>query len=99
MTKTSRTRKAQAAAEPADAVAAATPSAPSRPRGKLGRLIELLAAPQGASLEAMMAATGWQAHSVRGAMSGGLKKKHGLAIISEKTEAGRIYRISTEPAA
>jgi hypothetical protein len=40
-----------------------------------------------------MAATGWQAHSVRGAMSGALKKKLGLIIESEKAAAGRVYRI------
>lgn len=40
-----------------------------------------------------MAATGWQAHLVRGAMSGAIKKGLGLAITSDKTEAGRIYRI------
>ena len=47
----------------------------------------------GATIEAMVVATGWQAHSVRGAMSGALKKKLGLTILSEKTDAGRIYRV------
>ncbi len=46
----------------------------------------------------MTAATGWQAHSVRGAMSGALKKKLGLIIASEKTEAGRVYRIEGDKA-
>ncbi len=41
----------------------------------------------------MTAATGWQAHSVRGAMSGAIKKKLGLTILSEKSEGRRIYRI------
>jgi hypothetical protein len=63
------------------------------PKGKLGALVALLRAPDGATLEAMMVATGWQAHSVRGALSGSLKKKLGVAISSEKTEAGRVYRI------
>lgn len=67
--------------------------APKAPTGKLAILAELLSRPQGANLEAMMAATGWQAHSVRGAMSGGLKKGFGLTIESNKTEAGRLYRI------
>jgi hypothetical protein len=44
----------------------------------------------------MMQATGWQAHSVRGALSGALKKKLALAVISTKTEAGRVYRIVDE---
>ncbi len=68
-------------------------------KGKLGALIALLSQPQGATLDAMTAATGWQARSVRGAISGALKKKLGLAIVSEKTEAGRIDRIVQGPVA
>ncbi|HXQ17725.1 MAG TPA: DUF3489 domain-containing protein [Caulobacteraceae bacterium] len=45
------------------------------------------------AVEDMMAATGWQAHSVRSAMSGALKKKLGLVIESEKAAGGRVYRI------
>ena len=41
-----------------------------------------------------MAATGWQRHTVRGTIAGALKKKLGLAILSEKTAAGRTYRIA-----
>jgi hypothetical protein len=41
-----------------------------------------------------METTGWQAHSVRGAISGSLKKKHGLAVTSAPEEGkGRVYRI------
>ena len=47
----------------------------------------------------MMEATGWQAHSVRGAMSGSVKKALGLTITSEKTQTGRIYRIVDEEVA
>jgi len=65
----------------------------SLPKGKLGALVVLLRRPEGACVEDMMAATGWQAHSVRGAMSGGLKKNLGLIIESEKAAAGRVYRI------
>jgi Protein of unknown function (DUF3489) len=64
------------------------------PTGKLGLLATLLKRPDGASVEEMMQATGWQAHSVRGAMLGGLKKKLGLTIKSEKTDTGRVYRIA-----
>ncbi|HXQ11569.1 MAG TPA: DUF3489 domain-containing protein [Caulobacteraceae bacterium] len=63
------------------------------PKGKLGALVTLLRRPGGAQLAELMAATGWQAHSVRGAIAGALKKKLGLTIISAKTETGRIYRI------
>ena len=63
------------------------------PKGKIGAVVALLRAPDGATIEAMMAATGWQAHSVRGAMSGSIKKALGLAIASEKTDGVRTYRI------
>jgi len=71
------------------------PAAPKMalPKGKLGALAALLQRPEGASVADMMAATGWQAHSVRGAMSGALKKKLRLVIESEKAAAGRVYRI------
>lgn len=60
----------------------------------MGLVVNLLLQPEGATLEAMQAATGWQAHSVRGAISGSIKKKLGFTVSSEKTEAGRIYRIA-----
>ena len=41
----------------------------------------------------MMTASGWQAHSVRGAIAGTLKKKLGLVVSSERGEEGRVYRI------
>jgi len=66
-----------------------------RPQGKLGVLVELLQRPQGATMGNMMAATGWQAHSVRGAMSGALKRRLGLAIESGKPNADRVYRIAS----
>jgi len=66
----------------------------SVPVGKTGKLIELLHRPKGASLTELCAATGWQAHSVRGALSGAIKKKMGLQLLSEKSEVGRVYRIA-----
>ncbi len=80
--------KSKTQAPPADA-----PTDASAPKGKLGALVALLLRPQGATLAAMQDATGWQAHSVRGALSGTIKKKLGLEVASEKTDAGRVYRI------
>ncbi len=60
---------------------------------KLDRIVARLRAPKGASIPDLMKLTGWQAHSVRGAMSGALKKDRGLAISSEKHGDERIYRI------
>jgi hypothetical protein len=62
---------------------------------KQAMLIKLLKRPGGATIDEMANATGWQRHSVRGVMSGVLKKRLGLSIASEKEDRGRIYRIST----
>ena len=67
-----------------------------RPREgtKQATLIAMLRAPDGATIEEIMAATNWQSHTVRGAMAGALKKKLGLTITSEKVEGrGRIYTV------
>ncbi len=67
-----------------------------KPRGntKQAEMIVLLQRARGATLDELVAATGWQAHTVRGAMSGALKKKLGLTIESEKVDnRGRVYRI------
>ena len=61
---------------------------------KQATLIAMLRAPDGATIAEIMAATGWQSHTVRGAMSGALKKKLGLEVTSEKVEdRGRVYTI------
>ncbi len=60
-------------------------------------LIEMLRRPKGATIQQMTTKTGWQPHSVRGAISGTLKKKLGLPVTSETVEGrGRVYRIVQE---
>lgn len=78
------------------AMAGAAPEAPAAPKGKVGALVTLLRRPEGATIADMMQATGWQAHSVRGAMSGGIKKGLGLSVTSDKTDGHRAYRIAAE---
>ena len=54
----------------------------------------MLQRPDGATISQICAATGWQAHTVRGTFAGAFKKKLGLNLASEKPEGGeRIYRI------
>ena len=66
-----------------------------RPGTKQALLIDLLKRKKGATIEEIVAATGWQPHSVRGAISGTLKKKLGLKVNSEKPSDGpRRYRIA-----
>jgi hypothetical protein len=61
---------------------------------KQAQLIDMLRSPTGATMEAIIAATGWQAHSARGAMSGALGRKLGLIVTSAKEDGrGRVYRI------
>jgi hypothetical protein len=65
-----------------------------RCESKQTKLIKLLERSGGASIDEMTEATGWQRHSIRGMMSGVLKKRLGLSITCEKEERGRIYRIN-----
>jgi hypothetical protein len=66
---------------------------------KLDTVEKMLRRASGATIEQLVKATGWQAHSVRGAMSGSLKKRRSLAITSEKTDGKRVYRIAETAAA
>lgn len=73
---------------------ASTSAAPQGPSGKLGIVVALMRRPEGATVAQMMEATDWQAHSVRGAMAGSLKRKHKLTITSAVGEGGKVYRIA-----
>ncbi len=81
------------AAKPARTV----PASRDRKQGagtKLQQLEAALRSPEGATIPALSKELAWQAHSVRGAISGALKKKRGLTINSTIVEGGeRIYRI------
>jgi hypothetical protein len=67
----------------------------SRDDSKQAELIVMLKRTKGASIEEIVAAFGWQAHTVRGAIAGALKKKLGLDVTSEKDEKrGRVYKIA-----
>jgi hypothetical protein len=87
---------------PTEGLAKDTPTEPEaapkartlREGTKQATLIAMLRAPEGATIEEIMAATGWQSHTVRGAMAGALKKKLGLEVTSEKVEGrGRVYSL------
>jgi len=76
--------------------AATNEASVTRPKrhSKADTLLRLLKRRSGASIAQLTNATGWQAHSVRGGLSGTLKKKRALTIDSEKTDhRGRVYRI------
>ena len=75
------------------AVAALPPSPPKE--SKLALVIKLLTRPEGATIDDMVAATSWQKHTVRAALSHALAKKRGYKIVSDKPQGGqRLYKIA-----
>ena len=91
MVKKNTTKKT---AEPATAHTSRMEQHSRKPKTKLAQLEAMLRRPNGATIEQISKSLVWQAHSVRGAMSGALKKKQGLTIIHELTGEGRrLYRI------
>ena len=68
--------------------------AAAAPKTKLGQLEGMLRRKEGATIAQIAKTLNWQLHSVRGAISGSLKKKRGLAVVAEQAEDGqRVYRI------
>lgn len=77
------------------AATAAPTGRKKREGSKQALMIERLRSVEGATLSELVEATCWQAHTVRGAMAGALKKKLGLTIVSEKVDGrGRVYRLA-----
>lgn len=70
-----------------------TPAPSGAKASKQETILGLLRRPEGATLAQMMKVTGWQAHSVRGFLSGTVRKKLGLSLISETIDGHRHYRI------
>ena len=61
---------------------------------KIEQCLTLLSNPDGATIDELQSATGWQAHSVRGFLAGTVKKRLGLILDSQKAEGGvRRYRV------
>ena len=87
-------------AVPRSAVAKLAQPAFNGPEGKSGTpskqavVVEMLQAPTGTTIAAMMQSTGWQQHSVRGFLAGVVRKKLKLKLTSAKIDGSRIYRIS-----
>jgi hypothetical protein len=92
-------RRAKAAAD--TACQTAKPGRPEAAKStKTEAVVKKLRSAKGVTIEALMEATGWQAHSVRGLLSGTVKKKLGLTVLSEAGKDGvRRYRITDQKAA
>ena len=97
-----RTGRAGATSTPLRKAIKPKPPAPSRAGSealsgrvdsKQARVIAMLRSPSGTTIEAIMLATKWQQHSVRGFFAGVVRKKLGLNLVSALGESGRVYRI------
>src|SRR5947199_4663546 len=73
------------------------PQSDAKRPSKQDEVIAMLRRPEGATVDEVATAMGWQRHTVRGLFSGTLKKKLGLTLASAQEERGRVYRIA-EPA-
>lgn len=62
---------------------------------KIDTVVAMLRRKSGADARALSEATGWQVHSVRGAIAGQIKKKLGLVVVTTKIDGKTIYRIET----
>ncbi len=84
----------EAAVTAIEAKARAEAKPRTRDNSKQAQVVAMLKRPEGATIRQVMAATGWQAHTVRGTFAGAFKKKLGLNLISEKVQGGdRVYRV------
>jgi hypothetical protein len=110
MTKTRPNRKTAARSRPVKTtkrksskrqapVGTSSAVAKTRADTKNAQLLAMLQARAGTTIAAMMAATGWQQHSLRGFLAAVVRKRLGLNLVSEPAESGRIYRIVDAPAA
>ncbi len=70
------------------------PTKPPNSESKKARVLSVLRSPTGATIAAMMQATGWQQHSVRGFLAGVVRKRLKLKLTSKKVDGTRVYQIA-----
>ena len=85
--------KSRTSKKPVPVVASSRALPKARAGTKHSQVIAMLRDRAGTTIAAIMSATGWQQHSVRGFLAGVVRKKLGLNLVSEPGQSGRIYRI------
>ena len=99
MSKTAKKRPSASSATRAPAAKPSIPSGPdaqkSDPGSKQSRIIAMLRSPSGTTIAAMMKATGWQQHSVRGFLAGIVRTRLKLKLGSKKVDGQRVYQIAS----
>ena len=83
------------AAKPSQQSADAPKTNKTDARSKQARVIAMLQSPTGTTIAAIMKATGWQPHSVRGFLAGVVRKRLKMKLISKKVDGNRIYQIAS----
>jgi hypothetical protein len=94
--KTAKRKSSKKRSMPVEAVSGTL--AKARTGTKNAQVLAMLEDRAGTTIAAIMAATGWQQHSVRSFFAGVVRKRLGLNLISEPGEGGRVYRIVDTPA-
>ena len=96
MSKSRKKPSSQLALAKAPSRAASDPDRPKKdnPGSKQSRIIAMLQSATGATIAVMMKATGWQQHSVRGFLTGVVRKRLKLELTSKKVDGTRIYQIA-----
>lgn len=91
--------KAAPSAKPAVKKTKAVPAPSTEITSKQAQVIALLRSAAGASMADLMALTGWQSHTVRGMLSGSLRKRLGLDVQCQRVDGAHVYRIVEAAAA